>query len=197
MIQVNSVSKDASPAQSVAVMKTLLSLFVFLFTATAPLSAELLKAVTVASFAGTSTLHDFEGKASSQPADAEWADGALSLPSVTFDVTGLNTDHAKRDKNMMKMFEPAKHPAIVGSINAWKLVPGQVSEQQLEINIHGSSVTVPVKVTRFEVGATETILECEFTLSLKACTLQRPSVMGIIRVGDEVKLHTTTTLKRL
>jgi len=37
-------------------------------------------------------------------------------------------------------------------------------------------------------------LRCAFTLSLKAFGLKRPSVLGMIRVGDEVSVTVNTTI---
>lgn len=150
-----------------------------------------------ATFDGTSTLHDFTGLAKNE-ALAEWTlkdnTAILSIPEMVFDIKTLSTDHKKRDKNMLKMFGPADHPTLSGTIAAWELSPSEVSEQTLILHIHGQTLDVAVKVEPYTLTDEGIELVCTFTLSLKACDLKRPSVMGIIRVGDEVKLRVKTLL---
>ncbi len=155
-------------------------------------------AIVSATFEGTSTLHDFQGHAESSPAPATWtpADqgGLLDIPDIVFGTRSLSTDHEKRDRNMMKMFEPDTHPAIIGHVRGWNLVPGQASDQRLTLDIHGTRIEVPVRVTTVEDTPEGLHLVCDFSLSLQNCTLKRPSVLGLIRVGDEVKLHVETRI---
>jgi hypothetical protein len=176
-------------------MKNLLCFLCFI-----PLSllqADVLNAKIEATFDGTSTLHDFTGLAKSE-AVAEWSlednTATLSIPEVVFDVKTLSTDHKKRDKNMLKMFEPGDHPTISGSIDGWKLSQTETSDQILILQIHGQRLEVPVKVEAYTPTDEGIELACSFSLSLKACDLKRPSVLGIIRVGDEVNLQIKTLL---
>jgi hypothetical protein len=175
-------------------------LFPILLAGALQLSAEPLTAQVEAAFHGTSTLHDFDGHATAMPSEATWTPegqgGTLSVKEVHFTVKDLSTDHEKRDKNMMKMFEPDSWSGIVGVIQDWQLTPGEASEQELELQIHGTTVQVPVQVTGFEATEQGYRLICDFELSLKACDLKRPSVLGLIRVGDTVTLHVETELSR-
>ncbi|MDF3128594.1 YceI family protein [Kiritimatiellaeota bacterium B1221] len=154
--------------------------------------ADLLHAKIEVTFDGTSTLHDFTGNGKSE-SPADWTrnetEAVLSIADVSFDVKSLSTDHKKRDRNMLKMFEPDDHPEIRGTIKNWHLSGKEATDQILILNIHGQSLEVPVRMEAYEITPEGKVLNGSFTLSLKACDLKRPSVMGVIRVGDEVKLH--------
>lgn len=187
---------------SISVTMQILIISLSLLTAIT-LKAEDLTAKLDITFDGTSTLHDFSGHVQSE-APATWAAekqaeeqaATLSIPEVMIKVSTLSTDHKKRDKNMQKMFEPETFPDISGKISDWKLSATEASEQTLTLMIHGQTLDVPVKVGPFTQTETGILLPCTFTLSLKASDLKRPSVLGMIRVGDEVQLKVDLLLVR-
>ncbi len=154
--------------------------------------ADLLNAKTELTFDGTSTLHDFTGHGETE-SPADWTlnekGATLSIAEVSFDVKSLSTDHKKRDKNMLKMFEPDDYPKANGTIKDWHLSKKEATDQILVLNIHGQSLEVPVRMEAYENTPEGVVLNGSFTLSLKACDLKRPSVLGLIRVGDEIKLQ--------
>ena len=50
------------------------------------------------------------------------------------------------------------------------------------------------QVTQFKTTAEKTTFTLDFAVSLKSFGLKPPSVMGIIRVGDTVRLQAEVTL---
>jgi hypothetical protein len=179
-------------------MKHCVLLF-FLALFTRSLSADTLTLVADATFEGTSTLHDFAGQGTSSPTQATWTPltdggGILSAKDIKFAVKSLSTDHSKRDRNMMKMFDPATHPLITGEIKEWRLGDEAESEQTFTLHINGKTLAVPATLTLFQTEGGDISFTCTFSLSLKAAGLKRPSVLGMIRVGDEVTLTVETTL---
>lgn len=179
-------------------MKTLLLSF-FLGLVCGWLSAEDLDLQSIVHFDGTSTLHDFSGTATSQVHRVSWTalptGGLLSAEGITFEVSGISTAHAKRDKKMMVMFEPIDFPLITGSVKDWTVGDPEKAEATLQLSIHGNTLDVPVLLSDYVVDENGIHFTSSFTLSLKACGLKRPSALGVIKVGDEVKLQVTTTLR--
>jgi hypothetical protein len=178
-----------------AIMKTLLLLLALV---SGLLHADPMLLTSTATFDGTSTLHDFTGTGISEAQAAEWTPtddgGILTVETVLFDVKSLTTDHKKRDKKMMTMFEPDEYPAITGSIQKWTLQPNRKDPLTLLLTIHGKQIEVPVTLTSYTRDENGIHFECEFELSLKACGLKRPSALGVIKVGDTVKLRVRSTL---
>ena len=167
-------------------------LFCFLFTVCGLLRAEVRELHSDVGFDGTSTLHDFHGAGKLTPQLVEWEPlvegGVLTAHKITLKVSDLTTDHKKRDRNMMKMFDPESYPQIQADISGWAL-PGSGSEEKLlTLHIHGTEVTVPVLLSDYEEKEGVIHFTCSFTVSLKEADLKRPSVLGLIRVGDEVKV---------
>lgn len=176
---------------------TILLLSVFICAGS--LFAEPRTLVAVATFDGTSTLHDFTGSGTSAPAKANWTrlekgGGLLTAEGITFDVKSLTTDHKKRDKKMMKMFDPSTHPRITGDVKDLKLVKDGAGKQNITLHINGKTLTVPVTITTFQTEGDAISFSCSFSLSLKEAGLKRPSVLGLIRVGDTVALKVDATL---
>lgn len=164
-----------------------------------PLFAEPRTLIAVATFDGTSTLHNFTGTGTSAPTKATWSPlesggGLLSAEGIAFEVSSLSTDHKKRDKNMMKMFEPDTHPLITGDLKDLNLSGAGGEKQEIMLHIHGNTLTVPVTITNFQTEGDAISFTCSFSLSLKEAGLQRPSVLGLIRVGDTVDLKVDATL---
>jgi hypothetical protein len=94
------------------------------------------------------------------------------------------------------MLDPEEFPQITGSLKNWKLGDGmEDAPHLLELQIHGTTVEVPVILDAFTKEEEGYLLTCHFPLSLKACNLKRPSVLGLIRVGDEVLVHVQTRIR--
>lgn len=178
-------------------MKTLL-LSTLLLAARLP--AEPVKLAATALFHGTSTLHDFEGSGVSAPCEAEWRPtpegGVLNAKGIRFDVSSLTTNHKKRDRNMMNMFKPGTFPAITGDVKSWSLGGDAEAERILEIHLHGQTVKVPVTLLSYKAEEDGVRFRCRFDLSLEECGLKRPSVLGLIRVGDTVTVEVESVFRK-
>lgn len=142
-------------------------------------------------FSGSSTLHDFEGRASSQPFVASFTEdretGQLNVVAkASLSVKDMGTENSKRDKNMFKMFD----------LEHFKLITGELTETA--IPLEGSThATLRLKIRNVERDVDATIsdvrrdgnnISCkmQFAISLKVFDLKGPSVMGLIRVDDSV-----------
>ncbi|MEX2607604.1 MAG: YceI family protein [Kiritimatiellia bacterium] len=184
-----------------------IALLILLSLCIGTLFAETRTLLAVATFDGTSTLHDFTGSGTSAPTRATWIPleegrGVLSAKGIAFEVKSLSTDHKKRDKNMMKMFDPETHPLITGEIKdlrlgdpkAGKKEGQEADKQDLTIQLNGKTLTVPITITTFQTEGDAISFTCSFSLSLEEAGLQRPSVLGLIRVGDNIALTVYVTL---
>lgn len=164
------------------------------------LPAEEMELQSIVRFDGTSTLHDFTGFATSKVERVEWIPngqgGSLTAESIEFDVEKLTTDHKKRDKKMMKMFKPSDFPLITGQLKNWDVGGGSEAPSVLLLKIQDSELEIPVILSEVIVDETGIHFTSNFSLSLKAFGLKRPSALGFIRVGDEVNVEIETTLRK-
>lgn len=144
-------------------------------------------------FFGDSTLHGFEGTASLAGWALEPGDAATYRAEARIPTASMTTDHRKRDANMMKMLEAEVYPELAGVLEAIPeaLVVAEASEPVLApmaLTLHGETHEIPCRVTRTVAEDGEPVLDLTFTVSLKAFSLKPPSVLGVIRVADEVKV---------
>lgn len=145
-------------------------------------------AVATIRFAATSTLHDFGGELSAQPFTLSISNGNWS---ATADVLAeqMKTANLKRDINMYQMMDTNKHPRLHGIV-AWSPIPTAVgTNATLNLTIRDSKADLPVRVTDWQETAEEIRFHAEWEVSLKQFSLKPPSVLGVIRVGDRVKLN--------
>jgi len=141
-------------------------------------------AEAVVRFAGTSTLHDFGGELAAQPffltiVSNRWVAEADVLSG------SMATANDGRDKRMHEMFNTNDYPRIHGKATFSSLTP---TNAMLSLKIRDQQHDLPVRISNW--GQTETNLHfhAEWQVSLKQFKLKPPSVVGIIRVGDTVKL---------
>lgn len=156
-------------------------------------------------FMATATLHDVHGKGRCQPFTASETDGVLSLPSLKVAVASLDTDNTRRDRQMRDMFEAEKFPLITGRTG--QVVLADLRRALPAENGHSDRMVIHLKIRDIEKPVTATIrnfretdssivAEVVFPLSLADYQLQPPSVLGIIRVGDQVGVTASFTLDR-
>lgn len=161
-------------------------------------------------FYGQSTLHDFEGQVACQPFIMQTEQSPIGgqvvrAPVVTVRVSEMNTDNASRDKKMRVMFDNEHYPEIKGQLvgldhelTLEELTsagngPGRL---EFDLQIKGITQRVKAKAREVKVSPEQIGLIIEFPLSLASFELEPPSVMGIIRVADEVRVEVQTTLHR-
>jgi hypothetical protein len=161
------------------------------------LSASLADTATVSAvvtFKGTSTLHDFEGGAVSQPSAATFNEDASSgtmrvTAQVSLNVLDMTTEHGKRDKNMYMMLNEEEFKLITGSLENAEVPMVGTGTVALRLKIR--DVEQDVAATVSEVAHSDGHITCRmvFPVSLKAFNLKAPSVMGLIKVGDTVEVE--------
>ena len=146
-------------------------------------------------FKGSSTLHDFHGKAACQPFTVSRTDGVVDMSNLTVAVAGMDTDNSKRDKKMREMFEENKYPVITGTAGpvALKDVRDKVS---FKLKIRDIVKPVTATVTNFVETDSRITADVAFTLSLAEYQLKPPSVLGMIKVGDKISVKATIVLSR-
>jgi polyisoprenoid-binding protein YceI len=161
-------------------------------------------------FFGQSTLHDFEGQVACQPFSVQTEENqvghkVVQSPVVTVHVSEMNTDNASRDKKMWAMFDQEHFPVIKGQfveldpeLALEQLAASDNSEASLalDLQIRGVSQRIVAKAREVKISPEQIGMIIEFPLSLASFDLEPPSVMGIIRVADEVKVEVQTTLHR-
>lgn len=155
-------------------------------------------------FSGTSTLHDFEGSAAATSVLAQWleapqAAGRMLTIDAVFAVKDLTTQHAKRDRNMYAMFDQTHHPFIRGHLEGLPLPlttagtppPDRAS---VDLVIQDRTNQVPVSIRNWKEHDGSLAFDVVFPVSLTRSGLKPPSVLGLIRVGDEVNVSAHVTL---
>lgn len=162
---------------------------------TTPTGVRSWPATAVIRFAGTSTLHDFAGVLPPQPFTLVLSNGTWSA-AAEIRATGMSTDNAKRDRRMHEMLEAGAHPLIQGRVEA-AAIPGPADgPATLGLRIRDRSLDLPVRVSAWEETPDAIRFHATWELSLAAYGLQPPSVIGLIRVGDRVRLEADVTATR-
>jgi len=144
-------------------------------------------------FKGSSTLHDFHGKAACQPFTVSRIDGVVDMSNLTVAIAGMDTDNSKRDKKMREMFDEKKYPVITASSGpvALKDVRNRVS---FKLKIRDIVKPVTATVTNFVETDSRISADVAFTLSLAEYQLKPPSVLGMIKVDDKISVKATIVL---
>jgi len=146
-------------------------------------------------FAATSTLHDFGGELSAQPFTLLISNGNWSAEADVL-AGQMNTANEKRDRSMYQMMDTNNHPRLHGIV-AWTPIPTTVGTNvTLNLTIRESKADLPVRVTDWKETAEEIRFHAAWEVSLKQFALKPPSVLGVIRVGDRVKLNADITAKK-
>jgi polyisoprenoid-binding protein YceI len=157
-------------------------------------------------FAGTSTLHGWSGTVSAEPFVATVMMDDRGKPqalTAKVNVKVLNMDTAKedRDKNMRASMKAADFPFITANFDsAFEKVmkPGEAAPSRLpfKLKLLGKEHEVNADITNWSLKGNVATFDLAFDLSLKACGIEVPSVLVVIRVGDTVKLHASVKLTR-
>ena len=152
-------------------------------------------AKAVIRFAGTSTLHDFGGQLPAQPFSLILSNGTWSASADV--LAGLmGTDNEKRDRKMHEMLRTNEHPRLQGTVSSAP-IPGPGStvtnNATLTLKIRGTPQSLNVRVGKWQETADAIRFHAEWELSLKQYGLKPPSVAGVIRVGDTIRLEADVT----
>jgi hypothetical protein len=191
-------------------MKTRLLILFFCLFAFNSWAAEL-KGSCQIDFTGTSTLHDFAGTAVCRPFTIALEKGRdipyrLVGSNVSVPVAGMDTDNKKRDEKMRGMFDAENFPLISGQvdeltsqvIDKLKSPQGDQNGQlALQLKIRDIELPQTAQVSHIQETEQQLELDLELELSLKAYQLKPPSVLGLIRVGDLVKVKIHLLLEKI
>lgn len=154
-------------------------------------------------FQGSSTLHDFEGSASCESFTVSENADVMTFPELNVAVSGMDTDNTKRDKKMREMFMAEIYPLITGSAEAvvikdirktLKESSDDTAEFAFKLNIRETEKPVIATLQNIvEAGSTITA-DLFFSLSLADYQLKPPSVLGFIKVSDNVDVTVSFTM---
>lgn len=156
-------------------------------------------------FRGYSTLHNFEGTVKQVPLKVTVTGGEKDrVVSATsnVEVKDMSTAHEGRDKNMMTMFQQAKHRFIKVEVDDAKepaLRPpgGGPGTMPVKVTIAGMTGTISAKVTNVVEAETRGSFDLSFPVSLKQFKLEPPkSLGGLVKVRDNVDVTVRVVLKK-
>jgi len=182
-------------------------LFLLLLLPVPPAAALELNGTCQVEFVGTTTFHGFEGKAECAPFTLDLSEeGRFQPAELSVPVVRMTTDNDARDQKMREMLEGADYPEIVGHFDGGALAElrGRVRAAlqshetvPLQLKIRDTVKPVPATVTRLIDSAEAFSVDLEFPVSLKAYDLKAPSVLGLLRVNDEIRVHVSLHLPAL
>jgi len=165
-------------------------------------------------FLGTSTLHGFSGTLPCESFKCHFlADPNTGKAVVRGEVDALvqkmDTKNKKRDKNMRKMFDAKNFPRIHVAVRNASVDASRPTLKQpdptkpveeipgylpLTLTIRDKQKRLMGRVRQLKVDPKKTTFTVDFDVSLKAFGLKRPNVLGLIRVGDRVRMQVDVTL---
>lgn len=190
-------------------LKLLISAIGFLLLATTA-SALSLQGSCDIHFSGESTLHNFDGHVACQPFTLTSEKGTetgsiLRQPVVKVMVREMNTDNTARDKKMRAMFEEERYPEIQGLFG--DLDPEMILRQWQEQEEAGGTLEFDLQIRQVKQRVTATTRDLlvtpeqisfvmSFPISLASFQLQPPSVLGFIKVDDQVQVDVKVFLEQ-
>jgi len=163
--------------------------------ASAPDSA--LVATARVGFTGSSTLHDFEGTAAPVTFALAPTEAGRWSAEVEVPVASLDTENEWRDQNLRAMFDAPRFPVVrarFAAVDPEALRVGRPLSFVLEIRDVARAVTADV--SDWDEDAEGAAFEAQFTVSLREFGLAPPSALGVIEVGDEVRVRVRVEVRR-
>jgi len=147
-----------------------------------------LPAEAVIRFAGTSTLHGFGGELPAQSFLLILSNGTWTA-SADVQTGQMLTDNAKRDRRMHEMMRTNDFPRMRGAVLAAP-IPGPAGTNfTLTLQIQGTTNNLAGRISDWQETAESIQFRAKWELSLKQYGIKPPSVAGIMRVGDTVRLE--------
>ena len=161
-------------------------------------------------FGGKSTLHDFEGTVDSEPfivtiTGIDNPANAKASSVVTVKADNMDTDNDKRDTEMYKTLDTTTYPEIKVSIAdltaaATKPKTGGTFPQPTVIpftlDIKGKTLPLTGSVSDWTYAEDKISFTVSFPVSLKDADIKPPSVLGLIKVKDEITVQGKLSLTR-
>jgi len=143
-------------------------------------------------FIGKSTLHDFNGTARKLSGVLE-QNTNLAKGFIDVDIKGLTTDEPDRDKNMYQMFDASEYPNIHFVFNDTDITKisdhhdGEIRFTGV-MTIHNISHPLTL-ISKGHIEGDTLMCEGKMRIHLKDYGLKAPSILGFIRVNDEVTVQ--------
>lgn len=153
-----------------------------------PGAARTLHGAATIEFSGSSTLHDFSGVVPAQPFTLTLTSNNWSAEASVL-TKEMSTANAKRDLKMWDMFAASKYPSIRGTVSGAPLPDSGETNVTMRLRIRKTERDVPVEISRWTNNAEGVRFHARWDVSLKAYGLKPPSVLGLIRVDDKVRVE--------
>lgn len=161
-------------------------------------------------FNGESTLHDFEGDVAAEPFTVKIAGmanpaTATASSTVVVKAAAMDTGNEKRDIEMHKCMDVTTYPEIVVDMDhlpvaATKPAPdGAVPRPTIipfQMTVMGKAHEVTGEVSDWSYSDEEVAFSVSFPVSLKACGIKPPGVLGVVKVKDEILVKASLKLKK-
>lgn len=140
-------------------------------------------------------MHNFGGELPAQPFALVISNGTWSVEADV--LAGLmKTGSGGRDRSMYKMMNTNRHPRVHGSVVRAPIPSAGGTNVTLNLQIRDRRFDLPVRVTDWQETPGEIRFHAAWEVSLKQYGLEPPSVLGVIRVGDRVKLNADVTAQK-
>lgn len=149
-----------------------------------------IQAIVGVKFTGSSSLHDWEGKAPpvTTVLRASATPGAWDV-DFRVPVSGLDSGNSRRDANMRAMLRADRFPDIGVTVGA---VDPEAVQRDLRIaatlTIAGTTKEVTAHVSNWKRDGDNASFDIDTDVSLASFGLEAPSVLGLVRVADVVKM---------
>jgi polyisoprenoid-binding protein YceI len=162
------------------------------------------------SFSGKSTLHDFDGTVEAEPftvliSNFDTPTKARASSTVLVKAAKMDTGNKKRDVEMRKSLDVDNYPEIRVSVK--DLAPeatnprldGEVPQPTVipfVLSLKGKTHRMTARVTGWAYAKDNISCTVTFPVSLAAAGIKPPSVLGLVKVKDEVLVTAKLSLRR-
>ncbi len=156
-------------------------------TAPAVVQWQVVPAESTVAFHGSSTLHDFDGKATVSAGGIDLTPGH-ECGSVTVSATSMNTGNTSRDRTMhADHMQSATYPTIVFTLaHLERTDRGAIAHGTWAMHGVARPVDVPVVLPTAAPKPGEAHLTAAFSLTMTQWNITIPSTMGIIKVKPKI-----------
>jgi hypothetical protein len=165
------------------------------FGAAADATIQSLPATAAIRFDAASTLHDFGGSLPSRPFTLVLSNGTWSADADVLSAL-MNTAHEKRDRKMHEMFATNSFPKMHGTVIAAPIPGAAGTNATLQLIIRDKTNALTARISGWTEDARAIQFHATWELSLKDYALKPPSVLGVIRVGDRIRLEADVTASK-
>lgn len=180
------------------------SLFFILAPATKAGETQRWSGLSVITFKGTSTLHDWSGKVATEPFVTFVTFNDDGKPSalkaeVQVKAAKMDTSEPKRDEKMREAMRVVEFPLIKGTMDTaftGVLENGTPAKLPFKLNLLDKTHEVEATISNWRLTGDTATFDLDFDLSMKKCGISVPSVLLVIRVGDTVKVSAEVKLTR-